>query len=149
MTPLSKYLLGLAAVASGLFSGYETAIYGVPMMTTPEASTAQWKVARLIADPATPVIPAGSLSPIYPATPGKELLGKPLVVAVRVERKHQSPLIAKANDKPIRQALAINKLPQNFFIVSRQDKYPEQRLGYASEPQSQPLALVGFGHGIY
>jgi hypothetical protein len=121
MTPLSKYLLGLAAAASVVFSGYQAFSY--------------W-------------MPAASLSPIYPATPGKELLGKAVIVTARAPQKHQDSSVGKSAEKPVRLALALNKLPRKFFTVSSQNKYSQQRLGYASEPQPRP-ELINFGHGIY
>src|SRR5476651_281938 len=148
MTPLSKYLLGLAAAASVVFSGYQAFSYWMPAGTAARTETPQWKIERLARDPATPMLSAASLSPIYPATPGKELLGKAVIVTARAPQKHQDSSVGKSAEKPVRLALALNKLPRKFFIVSSQDKYSQQRLGYASEPQSRP-ELINFGHGIY
>jgi hypothetical protein len=148
MTPLSKYLLGLAAAATALFSGYEAFSYWIPLETAPGTGTPQWKVERLAHDSATPVIPVASLSPIYPATPGKELLGKAVIVAIRAPQKHKDSLVGKLMEKPVRLALPLNKLPRKFFMVSAQDKYSQQRLGYGSEPQSR-AEFINFGHGIY
>jgi hypothetical protein len=148
MTPLSKYLLGLAAVATVLFSGYQAFSYWMPETTAAGTETPRWKIERLAPDPATPVLSAASLSPIYPATPGKELLGKAVIVTARAPQKHQDPSVGKSAEKHVRLALALNKLPRNFFAVSTQDKYSQQRLGYASEPQARP-ELINFGHGIY
>jgi len=150
MLNLFKCLLGLAALFSGL-----AALFTVPFLsneasvdTTPAATTPQRKIARLTADPGTPEIPPGSLSPIYPATPGKELLGKPVIIAVRVPRKHQKPIIAKPIDKPVWQALRMNKLPRQIYAADEQAR-SQQRLGYTFEPQSQPRVSINFGHGIY
>jgi hypothetical protein len=148
MTPLSKYLLGLAAVASVIFSDYRAFSYWMPVGTAAGSETPQWKIERLARDPATPVLSAASLSPIYPATPGKELLGKAVIVTARAPQRHQDSLVGKSTEKPARRALALNKLPRKFFTVSSQDKYSQQRLGYASEPQSRP-ELINFWHGIY
>lgn len=148
MTSLSKYLLGLAAAASVIFSGYQAFSYWMPAGTAASAATPQWKVERLARDPATPVLPAASLSPIYPATPGKELLGKAVIVAARAPQNHKDLSVGKSTEKPVRLALAVNKLPRKFFTMSSQDKYSQQRLGFASELQSRP-ELINFGHGIY
>jgi hypothetical protein len=148
MVPLSKHLFGLAAAATVLFSGYEAFSYWVPLETGSGDGTPQWKVERLAHDPSTPTIPAASLSPIYPASPGKELLGKTAIVAVREPQKHQVTLAAKVAERPVRIALPLNKLPRKFFMVSSQDKYSQQRLGYDSEQQSRP-ERINFGHGIY
>jgi hypothetical protein len=94
------------------------------------------------------VLPAASLSPIYPATPGKELLGKAVIVAARASQKHKDSSVEKSTEKPVRRALALNKLPRKFFTVSSQDKYSPQRSAFASELQSRP-ELINFGHGIY
>jgi hypothetical protein len=148
MTPLSKYLLGLAAAASVVFSGYQAFSYWMPAGTAARTETPQWKIERLARDPATPMLSAASLSPIYPATPGKELLGKAVIVTARAPQKHQDSSVGKSAEKPVRLALALNKLPRKFFTVSSQNKYSQQRLGYASEPQPRP-ELINFGHGIY
>ena len=152
MTALSKYLLGLAAAASVVFSAYQAFSDWMPAGSAAGAKTPQWKIERLARDPATPVLPAASLSPIYPATPGKELLGRAVIVAVRAPQKHQGSLPGKSTEKPVRLALSLNKLPRNFFTVSAQNKYQDQylqpRLGYASEQRSRP-ELINFGHGIY
>src|SRR5580704_11780785 len=105
MTSLSKYLLGLAAAASVIFSGYQAFSYWMPAGTAASAATPQWKVERLARDPATPVLPAASLSPIYPATPGKELLGKAVFVAARAPQNHKDSSVGKSTEKPVRLAL--------------------------------------------
>jgi hypothetical protein len=152
MSSLSKYLLGLAAAASVVFSGYQAFSYWMPAGTAAGTETPQWKIERLMRDPATPVLSAASLSPIYPATPGKDLLGKAVIVAVRAPQKLQGPSVGKSAGKPVRLALHLNKLPRNFFTVSAQDKYQDQNSqqssGYASEQRSRP-ELINFGHGIY
>lgn len=156
MTSLSKYLLGLAAAASVVFSGYQALSYWIPARSAAGANMPQWKIERLLRDSATPVLQAASLSPIYPATPGKDLLGKAVIVAVRAPQKHQGSSVGKSTEKPVRLALPLNKLPRNFFTVSAQDKYQDkyqdqysqQRLGYASEQRSRPEP-INFGHGIY
>src|SRR5471032_240462 len=136
MTPLSKYLLGLAAAASMVFSGYQAFSDWMPAGSAAGTKTPQWKIERLARDPTTPVLLAASLSPIYPATPGKDLLGKAVIVAIRAPQKIQGPSFGKSSGKPVRLALHLNKLPRNFFTVSAQDKYQDQNsqqsLGYAS-----------------
>jgi len=146
MSPLSKYLLGLAAVASVFFSAYQAFSVWMPAERAAGAQTPQWKIERLAHDPATPGLPAASLSPVYPATPGKELLGKAVIVAVHAQKIHQET--GKSPKKSIRVALPLNKLPHNFFTVSAQDQSSQQRLGYASEQRARPEP-INFGHGIY
>jgi hypothetical protein len=148
MTSLSKYLLGLAAAASVVFSGYQAFSTWMPAGTEAGAETPQWKIERLARDPATPVLPAASLSPIYPATPGKELLNKAVIVATRAPQKHQGSSVGKSTENPARPALALNKLPRKFLNLSGQDKNSQQRLGYALEPPAR-LERVSFGHGLY
>src|SRR5476651_1372937 len=99
MTPLSKYLLGLAAAASMVFSGYQAFSEWMPAGSTAGAKTPQWKIERLARDPATPVLPAASLSPIYHATPGKDLLGKAVIVAIRAPQKNQVSSVGKSDRK--------------------------------------------------
>lgn len=149
MTHLSRYLLGLAAVATVLFSDYKAFGYWIPLATTHESGTPQWKIARLAHDPPIPENPAASLSPIYPATPGKELLGKTVIAAIRAPQRYQHPVVGKLMEKRARHALALTKLPRHFFMTSSQDKYSQQRMSYASEPQSQLPTRVNFEHGIY
>jgi hypothetical protein len=163
MLNLFKYLLGLAALFSGLaalfsalFLSNQASVDTILAVTTP-----QWKIARLTADPGILEISPGSLSPIYPATPGKELLGKPVIIPGRVSRKHKEPVIGKSIDKPVRQALRkpiekpvrqalrMNKLPRQIYAAGEQDRYSQQSLGYTFEPQSQPRVSINFGHGIY
>jgi hypothetical protein len=144
MATLFKYLLGLAVVFLAFFLSYEADVD-----TTPAASTPLWKTARLTAEPKTPDIAAGSLSPIYPATPGKELLGKPVFIAVRVSQKHQEPAIRRPIGKSVQQALRTNKLPRQIYAASEPDRYSQQSLGYAFEPQLQPRTSINFGHDIY
>jgi hypothetical protein len=151
MLNLFRYLLSLAAICSGLAALFSALFLSneASVDTTAAASTPQWKIARLTASPGTPEISPGSLSPIYPATPGKELLGKPIIIAVRVPPKHQKPVIGKPIDKPVRQALRTNILPRQIYAAGEQASYPRPSLGYAFEPQSQPRASINSGHGIY
>jgi len=149
MTPLSKYLWGLAVAASMVFSGCQAFGYLMHAGTTASSQTSQWKMERLARDPATPVLSAASLSPIYPASPGRELLGKAVTVAALAPQKHRHLLIGKSEEKLGRHQLALNRLPRKFFTVSSQDKYSQQNLGYASEPSQSGPGFVNFGHGIY
>jgi hypothetical protein len=149
MTLLSRYLLGLAAVATVLFTDYEAFSYWVPLATTQEAGTPQWKVERLAHHPATAENSAASLSPIYPATPGKELLGKTVITAIRAPQRHRHTVVGKLMEKPVRHALAFTQLPRNFFMTSRPDTYSQQRMSYASEPQTELPMLTNFEHSLY
>jgi hypothetical protein len=119
------------------------------VVQAPATETARWNVERLKANPDTPYVARGSLSPIYPATPGKELLGKPVNTAIRVPNKFREPVSAKRIY--VRQVLQLHKLPRQIYAASEQDRnYPQQSLGYAKmRPSQQPRTLVIFGHGIY
>jgi len=145
MAALFKYLVSVAAIVSAVIVG---AIFlgFVAVIQTPATTTPAWKIER--PDPDTPFIAHGSLSPIYPATPGKELLGKPMTVAVRVPKKLHEPVIAKRID--MRQALQTHKLPLQIYAAGEErQNYSQQSYGYANEPASRPRSVIVFGHGIY
>ena len=147
MAALFKYLVSVAAIVSAVIVG---AIFlgFVAVIQTPATTTPAWKIERLKPDPDTPFIAHGSLSPIYPATPGKELLGKPMAMAVRAPNTLHEAVTAKRID--MRQALQIHKLPRQIYAAGEEHQsYSQQSYGYADEPAFQPRRLIVFGHGIY
>jgi hypothetical protein len=148
MAPLSRYLLGLAAAATVIFVGSLTFSDWKPALSVAESETPQWKVERLARDPATPVLSAASLSPIYPASPGKELLARAVVVVAQPTKRHEWSSAAKTAVTSTPVTLATNKLPRKFINLSNQDKV-SQRLSYAPEPPPARIELVSFGHGLY
>ena len=81
-------------------------------------------------------------------TPGKELLGKPMAMAVRAPNTLHEAVTAKRID--MRQALQIHKLPRQIYAAGEEHQsYSQQSYGYADEPAFQPRRLIVFGHGIY
>jgi len=147
MAALFKYLVSVAAIVSAVIVG---AIFlgFVAVIQTPATTTPAWKIERLKPDPDTPFIAHGSLSPIYPATPGKELLGKPMAMAERVPNTLHKPVTAKRID--MRQALQIHKLPRQIYAAGEErQNYSQQSYGYADEPASRPRSVIVFGHDIY
>ena len=155
MAALFKYLVSVAAIVSAVIVG---AIFlgFVAVIQTPATTTPAWKIERLKPDPDTPFIAHGSLSPIYPATPGKELLGKPMAMAERVPNTLHKPVTAKRIDPvtakriDMRQALQIHKLPRQIYAAGEErQNYSQQSYGYADEPASRPRSVIVFGHGIY
>ena len=153
MAALFKYFVGIAVILPAvitlsalnlgeIFVGI-AAIGQAPVLATP-----RWNIERPKAEPDAPYVTQGSLSPIYPATPGKELLGK-TVDTTTLAKKLQEPLIAKRID--VRQALQLHKVPPQIYAASEQDRnYPQQSLSYYAETRaSQPRTLIIFGHGIY
>jgi hypothetical protein len=74
-----------------------------------------------MAEPDRRYVVHGSSGPIYPATPGKELFGKPVYT-----------------------------VPLQIYAASEQDRnHLQQSLSYAETRPSQPRTLIIFGHGIY
>ena len=152
MATLFKYFVGFAVILPAvvilcavnigeMFVGFA----GVAQ--APAKGTPSWKIERLKAEPDTPYVAHGSLSPIYPATPGKELVGKSVYTA-RFAKKLQEPVSAKRID--VRQALQLHNVPRQIYAASEQDRnYPQQSLSYAETRPSQPRTLIIFGHGIY
>jgi len=115
---------------------------------SPAIETPRWNIERLTSEPNTPYVAHGSLSPIYPAPPGKELLGKPVDTAIRVRNKLREPVSAKRID--VRQALQLHKVPRQIYAAGEQDRnYPQQILSYAETRPSQARTLIIFGQGIY
>jgi len=145
MAALFKYFLSVAVIVPAvivvaIFVGFAAVV------ETPATTTPAWKIERLKPEPNTPYIAQGSLSPIYPATPGKELLGKPIAMAERVPNTLHKPVTAKRID--MRQAL--HKLPRQIYAAGEErQNYSQQSYGYANEPASRPRSVIVFGHGIY
>ena len=153
MAALFKYFMGIAVILSAVMVILPAVVrddifVGLAADTeAPATQTPKWKVERQKAEPDTPYVAHGSLSPIYPATPGKELVGKPVYNA-RLAKKIQEPVSAKRID--VRQALQLHNVPRQIYAASEQDRnYPQQNLSYAETRPSQPRTLNIFGHGIY
>jgi hypothetical protein len=151
MASLFKYLFGLVVL---LFSAFFLSYESVDM--TLAAITPQWKVERLKAAPDTPYIAQGSLSPLYPAAPGKELLGKPVWTAARVSKHHEvasaKPVVKPVNTKrlDVSQALRAHKLPRKIFArVEPVRNYSQRSYGYAEEPQAQSRTFNVLAHDLY
>ena len=148
MAALFEYFVGVAAVLLAVMIGVvlfavkgEIFVGLAAVAQAPATEMPRWNVARLKADPSTLYVARGSLSPIYPATPGKELLGQPVNSAIRA-------VSAKRID--VRQALQLHKLPRQIYEAGEQDRnYPQQSLSYTNMPPSQPRKLIVLGHGIY
>lgn len=155
MGALFRYLVGVAVILPLVMGTFSAVILGANFVgyTTvahaPATTTSRWNT-----DPTTGsdtrYIAHGSLSPIYPATPGKELLGKPVYTA-RLAKKHNEPGSTKRI--AVRQALKSYKVPRQLYSADLDDKkYPQQSLSYTDVPPSQPLQPripINFGHGIY
>ena len=145
MAALFKYFMGIAVIfpAVMLVSAMTIGEIFVGLAAIAQARFTEmprWNVERLKADRDTPVIALGSLSPIYPATPGKELLGRPVdtASAKRINTRH---------------ALQLHKLPRQIYSANEEDRnYPQQSLSYTQARRSQlllPRMPIIFGHGIY
>jgi hypothetical protein len=147
MAALVKYLMSIAVIVTSvifvaIFLGF-AAVVATPATTVPA-----WKIERQKPEPNTPYIGQGSLSPIYPATPGKELLGKPIALAARVPNTLHKAVTAKRI--ATRQALQIHKLPRQIYVAGEEHQsYSKQSYGYAEERVLQPRSVIVFGHGIY
>ena len=112
MAALFKYFMSVAVIVPAviviaIFLGFAAVV------ETPATTTPAWKIERLKPEPNTPYIAQGSLSPIYPATPGKELLGKPMAMAMRAPNTLHEAVTAKQID--MRQALQIHNCPCVFM----------------------------------
>src|SRR5450759_3574127 len=86
MAALFKYFVGIAVILPAVMILYavnmgEMFVGFAVVAQAPAAETPRWNVEHVKAEPDTPYVAHGSLSPIYPATPGKELLGKPVYTA--------------------------------------------------------------------
>ena len=152
MAALFKYFVGIAVILPAVMILYavnmgEMFVGIAATAQAPVIETPRWNIEPVKAEPDTPYAAHGSLSPIYPATPGKELLGRPVYTA-RLARKLQKPVSAKRID--VRQALQLHKVPRQIYAADGQDRnYPQQSLSYAETRPSQPGTLIIFGHGIY
>jgi hypothetical protein len=158
MATLFKYFMGIAVILPAtvilcavnmgeLFVGF-TGVTQAPAKETPS-----WKIDRLKAEPDTPYVGRGSLSPIYPATPGRELLEKPVYTA-RLATKLRISVSTKRID--VRQALKLHNVPRQIYAEDEDDRnYPQLSLSYTEARPSQllqslqPRMPIIFGHGIY
>ena len=155
MAALVKYLVSVAIIGSAIFVG---AIFlgFAAVIETPALTTPAWKNERLKPAPDTPYIAQRSLSPIYPATPGKELLGKPVQTVVRVA-KHHAMASAKPVGKPVTakrldvsQGLRAHEFPQQIYAAVEHDRnYSQQSYGYAEELQARSRTVNILAHGLY
>jgi|ERR1019366_9146587 hypothetical protein len=152
MAALFKYFVGIAVIllAVTIFSALNMSKIFVGLAAvahSPATETPRWNIERLNKEPDTPYVAKGSLSPIYPATPGKELLGKPVNTA-KLAKKLREPVSAKRID--VRQALQLHNVPRQIYAAGEQDRnYPQQGLSFAETRPSQPRTPIIFGHGIY
>jgi hypothetical protein len=86
MAALFKYFVGIAVILPAVMivmplSAVNTGeiFVGITAIAqAPAAETPRWNIERPMAEPDRRYVVHGSLSPIYPATPGKELFGKPV-----------------------------------------------------------------------
>ena len=123
MAALFKYFVGIAVilpavmfvmVLSAVNMG-EIFVNIAAIAQAPATETPRWNIERLMAEPDRRYDVHGSLSPIYPATPGKEPLGKPVYTVplqiyaageqgdVRAPDRQREKLVSSA--EKIRQAL--------------------------------------------
>ena len=155
MAALLKYLVTVAVILFAVFVGAIflgfAAVIEIPTTTTPA-----WKIERLKAEPDTPYIAEGSLSPIYPATPGKELLGKSVQTVVRVAKNHEvasvKPVGKRVNAKhfDVSQVLRTSRMPRQIYAAVEHDRnYLQQSYGYAEEPQTRPHMMNILAHDLY
>jgi hypothetical protein len=102
--------------------------------------TARWNSERLNADAQTDYAGHGSLSPIYPARPGRELLEKPVHTV-------------STNRVNVREAQRLNKFPLQLFPEGvRSNNFPQQSLSYMETERTLRVKAripISFGHGIY
>ena len=121
MAALLKYFMGIAVIlpavvlVSAMTIG-EIFVGFAAIARAPSTETPRWNIERLKAAQDLPDIALRSLSPIYPVTPGKELLGRPVYTA-SAKRINTPPgvttaQIASANifGKRRRQKLSAAKL---------------------------------------
>ena len=145
MTALFKYMVGVAVilavviVLSALTMG--EIFLGISAVAPAAATeTARWNSERLKAEAEIDYVGHGSLSPIYPARPGREL-SENSVHTVSAKRIY------------VREALQLNKLPLQLYPESARDRtFPQQSLSYMEARQSQMVKVrrqIIFGHGIY
>lgn len=145
MGALYKYLTGVAIILPAViaFSALTMAeIFGGISAILPATAneTARWNSERLRADALTDYVGHGSLSPIYPARPGRELLEKPVhtVSAKRIN---------------VRETLQLERFPLQLYPEGARDgALPQQSLSYMEARRSKSLKVripIIFGHGIY
>src|SRR5450756_1869848 len=159
MATLFKYLATVAVIVSAvimgaIFFGFAPVIESLAI-TTPGWKLG-WKLDRLKTEPDVPYIAQGSLSPIYPATPGKELLGKPVQTVVRVAKHHEvasaKPVVKAVSAKrlDVSQVLRMHKLPRQIYAAVEHDRnYSQQSYGFAEEPRAQSRPLNILAHDLY
>jgi hypothetical protein len=120
MTALIKYLMGVGAVL--LVVAISVATLGKVFLDfstfaqVPAQELPRWTSERLNGGAEAQYAGRGSLSPIYPAAPGKELLGQPIY-----------PIYAK--QIKVRQAVRLDKSPPQMY-PENQHNYPQKRLSY-------------------
>ena len=155
MAALFKYLVSVAVIVSAVIVGAPFLDFAA-VIETPAISTPAWKNERLKAAPDTPYIARGSLSPIYPATPGKELLGKPVRTVVRVAKHHEmasaKPVVKAVNAKrlDVSQVPRTHKLPRQIYAAVEHDRnYSQQNYGFAEEPRAHSRTLNILAHDLY
>ncbi len=152
MAALLKYFVAIAVIAPAVMILYAVSMgemfVGIAAIAqAPATETPRWTIEPAKAETDTPYVANGSLSPIYPATPGKELLDKPVYNA-RLAKKLQEPVSTKRIG--VRQALQLHKLPRQIYATDDQNRnYPQQSLSFAETRPSQLRTLIIFGHGIY
>jgi hypothetical protein len=145
MAALLKYFMAIAVMfpAAMLVSAItigEIFVGFAAIARAPATETPRWNIERLKAAQDSPNVALGSLSPIIPANPGKELLARPVVTAnaKRVNTRH---------------ALQLHNLSRQIYSASEEDRNdPPQSLSYAPVQRLQSLlqrAPIIFGHGIY
>lgn len=145
MAALLKYFMAIAVMfpAAMLVSAItigEIFVGFAAIARAPSTETPWWNVERLKAAQDSPNVALGSLSPIIPANPGKELVARPVITA-------------SAKRTNSRHALQLHKLPRQIYSASEEDRNNSlQSLSYAPARRSQPLLQhtpIFFGHGIY
>ena len=142
MAALLKYFMGVAVILSavvflGAMNMTEIFVRVATVAQVPATETSRWNIKRLKAEPDTRYVAQGSLSPIYPAAPGKELLGKPVYAA-------------SAKRISIHEALQLHQFTRQLYAGDEQDSnYPHQSLSYTEAQPPLPRTPVIFGHGIY
>ena len=148
MAALCKYFVGLAVILPavlgfGVITMREIVVEFVRIATfeqAPANEMPRWNSQRLKAEADASYVAKGSLSPIYPAAPGKELLGKPVYSA---STKHINTL----------EPLQLHNFTPQINLADKEDRnYPQQELGYNQKRLSLPLQQrmpVFFGREIY
>ena len=91
MAALFKYLVGMAVILPAVVMVYavvtgEMFVDNAATAQTQVTATPRWNIAPVKVEPDTRYAARRSLSPIYPATPGKDLLGTRVYVTRRVRK---------------------------------------------------------------